>query len=412
MRRVLHVIETMAPAEGGPPRVVAGLLVAQRAMGIDAQVLCGDGAELPVHLAHWRAHAPGFAADAIHAVGGGASLVGRRAALQSWLRMHLHGFDVLHVHQIWRLVPTLATRMSRRMGKPYLIAPHTSMSPWALSQKRFKKSLARWLIWNRILRAAAGLHALNDLEATEIRACFGEEAPPIFVVPNGVSLGEFPAQSTLPAPPGLAGWLSAPAGAAPFVLFLARLHTMKGPDLLLDAFAALASRHPSLQLVFAGPDFGMLAQLRKRVSAHGLAGRVHFPGLVSGAERHWLLYNALCVCQPSREEACSLSILEALACARPVVISDRCKFPQAAAAGAGVVVPLATTPLSAALETYVSDPVRRARDGAHARALIEESYNLETIARLTEEMYVQAIAARDQPGNSGSTGTLTSPAQF
>jgi glycosyltransferase involved in cell wall biosynthesis len=400
----------MAPAEGGPPRVVAGLLVAQRAMGIDAQVLCGDS-DLPAHLAHWRAHTPGFPAGAVHAVAG-ASLLSRRAALQSWLRTHLHGFDVLHVHQIWRLVPTLATNISRHMGKPYLIAPHTSMSPWALSQKRLKKSLARRLIWNRILHGAAGLHALNDLEAAEIRCCFGANAPPIFVVPNGVSLSEFPARSTLAVPDRLAGFLSAPTGAAPFVLFLARLHTMKGPDLLLDAFAAVAGRYPLLQLVFAGPDFGMLAQLRKRVSAHGLAGRVHFLGLVSGAERHWLLYNALCVCQPSREEAFSLSILEALACARPVVISDRCKFPQVATAGAGVVVPLATTPLSAALETYVSDPVRRARDGEHARALIEESYNLETIARLTEEMYGKAIAARAQPGNSGSSGTLTSPAQF
>jgi len=401
----------MAPAEGGPPRVVAGLLVAQRAMGIDAQVLCGDGAELPAHLAHWQAHAPGFAAGAVHAVAG-ASLLRRRAALRSWLRTHLHGFDVLHVHQIWRLVPTLATNMSRHVGKPYLIAPHTSMSPWALSQKRLKKSLARRLIWNRILHGAAGLHALNDLEAAEIRGCFGAEAPPIFVVPNGVSLSEFPAQSTRPVPTGFAGLLSPPTGAAPFVLFLARLHTMKGPDLLLDAFAAVARQHPALQLVFAGPDFGMLAQLRKRVSAHGLASRVHFLGLVSGAERHWLLYNALCVCQPSREEAFSLSILEALACARPVVISDRCKFPQVATAGAGVVAPLSTASLSAALETYLSDPVRRARDGACARALIEESYNLEGIARLTEEMYVEAIAARAQPGNSGSTGTLTSPAQF
>jgi glycosyltransferase involved in cell wall biosynthesis len=173
---------------------------------------------------------------------------------------------------------------------------------------------------------------------------------------------------------------------------------MKGPDLLLEAFAQVAAAHPQLQLVYAGPDYGMLTQLRGRVAAHALAGRVHFLGLVSGAERHWLLNNAICVCQPSRAEGFSLSILEALACARPVVISDCCKFPQVATAGAGIVVPLSTSQLSGALDAYVSDPARRAHDGRRARALIESSYDLETVARLTERMYVEALAGTPRDG--------------
>jgi glycosyltransferase involved in cell wall biosynthesis len=195
--------------------------------------------------------------------------------------------------------------------------------------------------------------------------------------------------------------LSSPTGSAPFVLFLARLHTMKGPDLLLEAFAEVAGAHPQLQLVYAGPDYGMLAALRAHVAAHALASRVHFLGLVSGAERHWLLNNAVCVCQPSRDEGFSLSILEALACSRPVVISDRCKFPQVATTGAGIVVPLSASQVGAALDVYVSDPIRRARDGRRARALIEDSYNLENIARLTEEMYVKAIAGAPQDASGG-----------
>src|SRR5262249_42086221 len=338
-------------------------------------VLCGDEPALAAeHAAYWQAQRIGFPAGVVHGVAG-ESLLARRAALHRWLEAHLAEFDIVHVHQLWRLVPTLAANAVRRVGKPYLIAPHTSLSPWALQQKSGKKALARWLVWNRIFRGAAGFHALNELEAAEIRTLFAAARPAVFVVPNGVALEEFATERLAPVPAAFAGRFSVPEGAAPFVLFLARLHTMKGPDLLLEAFAALARQHPALQLVFAGPDFGMLGQLRKRVSAHGLASRVHFLGLVSGAERHWLLYNALCVCQHSREEASSLSILEALACARPVVISDRCKFPQVATAGAGVVAPLSTASLSAALETYVSDPLRRARDGARARALIEESYN-------------------------------------
>jgi glycosyltransferase involved in cell wall biosynthesis len=409
VRRVLHVIETLAPREGGPPRVVAGLLVAQRARGLEAHVLCGDGVDLPEHLAHWRAHAPGFPESAVHAVSG-SSLLGRRAALQAWLRAHLHNFDVLHVHSLWRLVPAIAANASRHLGKPYLIAPHTAMSHWALSQKRLKKSVARWLLWNRIFRGAAGFHALNEIEAAEIGDCFAADAPPIFVVPNGVSLAEFSGPPARAVPAALENLLSAPEGGAPFVLFLARLHSMKGPDLLLEAFATVAAAHPQLQLAYAGPDYGMLGRLREGVAAHALGSRVHFLGLVSGAERRWLLDNATCVCQPSRDEGFSLSILEALACSRPVVISDRCKFPQVAASGAGIVVPLSSAQLAIALESYASDPARRACDGRRGRALIEASYNLEVIAALTEEMYVKAVAGLQQAAGPRQRGGARWPA--
>ena len=390
MRRVLHVIETMAPREGGPPRVVAGLAVAQCAMGIDAHVLCGDGDALPEYLRYWEAHAPGFPSASVHSIAG-PGLWGRRAALRVWLRTRLREFDVVHIHQLWRLVPTVAASAARVLSVPYLIAPHTSLSPWALSQKSVKKRLARWLAWDRIFRGASGFHALNQFEAAEIRGCLGAGGAAVFVVPNGVSLGEFAGTASAPAPAQITRVLSTPEGARPFVLFLARLHTMKGPDLLLEAFARLAQERPALQLVFAGPDFGLLRPLQRRAAQLQLLERVHFLGLVSGSCRLWLLENAVCLSQPSRDEGSSLSILEGLACARPVVISEHCKFPEVATQQAGVIVPLAVPELAAALHLYAQDPARRRRDGRNARRLVESCYTWDTIARQAEQMYVQAV---------------------
>src|SRR5579862_3409936 len=200
MQRVLHVIETMAPHEGGPPRVVAGLAVAQRALGLDVHILSGDANPRDGLLQYWLDHVAGFPAAQLHAPGGGRSLAGRAAALRAWLDQQLRGFDIVHIHQLWRLVPTLAARACRGAALPYLIAPHTSLSPWALSQKRLKKLLARYLVWDRLLHGAAGFHALNELEAAEIRALCGERGPPAFVVPNGVALAEFtPRASRAPA---------------------------------------------------------------------------------------------------------------------------------------------------------------------------------------------------------------------
>jgi glycosyltransferase involved in cell wall biosynthesis len=409
MRRVLHVIETMAAREGGPPRVVAGLAIAQRAMGMEAHILCGDGRSLPEQLQYWRSHAPGFPADSVHAPDSrGGSLLARTTTLRGWLRAHLRDFDIVHIHQLWRLVPTLTAQWCRHTGTPYLIAPHTSLSPWALAQKKLKKSLARALVWNRNFSGASGFHALNEFEAHEIRAALGAAAPPIFVVANGVSPEEFAAQPLATAPAASAARLAGPAGTLPFVLFLARLHTMKGPDLLLEAFADLAPGLPRLQLVFAGPDYGMLAELQRRVAALQLAQRVHFLGLVAGAERLWLLQHALCVCQPSRDEGFSLTILEAMACGCPVVISDRCKFPEVARAGAGVIVPTSVPELSDALQLYASNSARRAADGGAGRALIEQCYTWDIIARQAQQMYVEALrggAAAQLPRREHSDAT-------
>jgi glycosyltransferase involved in cell wall biosynthesis len=395
MRRVLHVIETIAPREGGPPRVVAGLAVAQRSMGIDAHILCGDGRSLPEHLQHWQAHAAGFPSANVHSITTRSNThLARAAALRGWLRAHLHDFDVVHIHQLWRLVPTLAANSCRRLGTPYLIAPHTSLSQWALGQSKAKKTLARWLVWNRNFNGAAGFHALNDLEAAEIRECIGPSGPPVFVVANGVSLAEFPETPVASAPAAVDGLLSGPDGSTPFILFLARLHTMKGPDLLLDAFARVAGERPELQLVFAGPDYGMLDMLQRRVAELQLVDRIHFLGLVSGSDRLWLLANAVCLCQPSRDEGFSLSILEAMACGRPVVISDRCKFPEVARHSAGVIVPLSIPELATAFRLYTSDSARRAADGRSARLLVERCYTWDIISRQADQMYAQAVCRR------------------
>lgn len=370
----------MAPHEGGPPRVVAGLTVAQRALGIDAHVLCGDGMRLPGYLDYWQAHAPGFPAGNAHTFIPTRNGLGARAmALREWLAGNLAAFDVVHIHHLWRLVPTLAGYFCRQLGVPYLIAPHTSLSPWALGQKKLKKQLARLFVWNRILKRASGFHSLNDLEAEEIRGCMGRTCPRVFVVPNGVSLTEFPERA--------ASSVSDVADGRPYILFLARLHTMKGPDLLLEAFAGVAAAHPEMQLVFAGPDYGMLAALQRRTAELQLTARVRFLGLVSGSERLSLLRNALCLSQPSRDEGFSLSILEAMASGCPVVISEHCKFPDVARRAAGIIVPLSVPELAAALRSYAEDAPRRALDGRSARRLIEESYTWDIVGATTVRMY-------------------------
>ncbi len=126
------------------------------------------------------------------------------------------------------------------------------------------------------------------------------------VIPNGVD----------------AGLLDAVPVDGDYVLFFSRIdsHT-KGLDLLISAFTSLAGRYPDLRLVMAGYEFNRFSSLVADVPSH-IRGRISYAGFVSGVEKTALLSGARVVVLPSRHESQPVSLIEAAACAKPVVVSD------------------------------------------------------------------------------------------
>ena len=97
------------------------------------------------------------------------------------------------------MYPSLASfRWSRRGQRPYLVAPHGMLDPWAVSRAVWKKRLVAWWFEDAHLSGAACLHALAGSEAHAIRS-YGLDNP-ICVIPSGVDLPT----ETQPAPPGWA----------------------------------------------------------------------------------------------------------------------------------------------------------------------------------------------------------------
>ena len=64
------------------------------------------------------------------------------------------------------------------------------------------------------------------------------------------------------------------------ILFMGRLAPIKGPDLLIEAFAHIADRYPETDLMMVGPDCGMREALVARTEALGLSRRVRFTGFL------------------------------------------------------------------------------------------------------------------------------------
>lgn len=120
-----------------------------------------------------------------------------------------------------------------------------------------------------------------------------------------------------------------------YILFLSRIDIhQKGLDVLVDAFARVARRF-DCRLLFAGHETNSINHLLLRLPAH-LRERVEFAGFVSGADKVRLLSRAKVFVMPSRYEAHPISVLEALGCGRPVVVSDIPEFGYISRNGVGL----------------------------------------------------------------------------
>ena len=389
--RILHVIDSLPRENGGMPAVVVRLAVAQKAAGLEPAIVCHDERALREHIQWWSSQVLGFAAVKVIPCGW---LPSKAASL-------VRQFDVVHVHGVWTPVPTMMCWHALRAGVPTLLAPHGMLSTWSLEQKRPRKALSLALIWRRLVRNVTFLHALNQAEQQELAARF--RGTDIRVIPNGIFAEEF---ADLPHRGDSARVIPTLVDGRRYVLFLARLHFMKAPDLLIDAFARLAASVPDVDLVVAGPDYGMEATLRSQIRELGLSERVHLPGAVYGRAKLALLRDALCMCQPSRHEGFSVSMLEALACGVPVVTTQTANFPEVATEGAGFIAAADSESVSAALLALVQDEELRSRQSAAARELVSRRYTWEAVQGCALRVYDEAIAtARARGRASRAPGT-------
>ncbi len=182
------------------------------------------------------------------------------------------------------------------------------------------------------------------------------------------------------AVPGMAA--PPPEGSVPVVGFLGRLVPAKGVDVLLDACAQLKARGVAFRLVIGGdgPDRPALeAQAKEK----GLADVVRWAGWVT--DKAAFFKDVSLAVMPSRKEPFGLVMLEAMAAARPVVVSD-CTMPAEVVrrAQCGLVVPREdSAALADALEELLRDPEKRREMGRLGRAAAESTYSE---ARLGKEL--------------------------
>ncbi|PKO38926.1 MAG: glycosyltransferase [Betaproteobacteria bacterium HGW-Betaproteobacteria-18] len=277
--------------------------------------------------------------------------------------------DIVHLSGHWTLFNALIFRACRQLGKPYLFCPAGALKPFGRSL--WLKRLYDFLVGRKLTRSATACIAITEAERADFLAC-GVPDERVVVIPNGIDPDAYRLDDPLTA---IAEFRqSVGVGNARFILFLGRLNLIKGPDLLLDAFCQLDQSFADVHLVMAGPDGGMLRELKEAVSARGLAGRVHFPGYVGGLQKVVALHAATLLAIPSRREAMSIVVLEGGVCACPVLFTDACGLDDLAREGAGTMVQVSAVALAESLTTMLRNPERSRASACHLNAIIRRHF--------------------------------------
>jgi glycosyltransferase involved in cell wall biosynthesis len=185
---------------------------------------------------------------------------------------------------------------------------------------------------------------------------------------------------------------SGAASAVPTILFLGGTERRKGIYTLLDAFRIVRASVPDARLVVGGAG-GRLHDVRAAVNAMSEAAHVTLLGNVDRASVPDLIRGASLLCAPSNGEPFGMSLLEAMACGKPVVVTDAGGPQFIVDAAGGEKVPVGdAVALAAALARILGSQETQRAMGAYNRRLVERVYAWDRVIDRVEETYARAIA--------------------
>ena len=290
---------------------------------------------------------------------------------------------IVHQHGLWTYPSLVTQRMAKRHNASVIISVHGMLTPWALQHGAKKKKVALRLYEQNNLASADCIHALTPPEVDEIRA-LGIKTP-ICLVNNGVALEDNGSDSE---PTGR----ERPEKGE--LLYVGRLHAIKGISELLQGWAIYKAkcegakkRQWRLKIVGWG-DEPYRDKLLAMIAELDIGESVDLVGPQFGDDLLAAYKNADAFVLTSHSEAMPMAILEAWASGLPVIMTEECGLPEGYALGAA----MKTSTHPQEIAKTLADMAQMSKDsrrkmGSAGRALVEERYSWQSVARSFAAVY-------------------------
>lgn len=372
--KILHIIPTVNPKGGGPMEGVRQSGLRLQEMGHQVEVVSLDDPKSSF-LANYGL--------SVYALGPSKSSYQYNRRLIPWLNDHAKDYDAVVINGLWQYHSFGAWCALRSLKVPYFVFTHGMMDPW------FKltyplKHLKKWLYWPwadyRVLRdATAVLFTTEDerllarqsfwlYKAREEVVAFGTRSPP-----NDIETLREHFYTNHPT-----------LRSKRVLLFLSRIQEKKGCDLLVEAFAKVATLDSNLHLLMAGPDqTGLVAKLQVQAQRLGIADRITWPGMLQDNIKWGAFYASEAFVLPSHQENFGIAVAEAMGCGLPVLISDKVNiWREIEADGAGIVNADTVEGTEKTLRQWLTlDAEGRQKMAEQAKASFEQRFTVDTMAK-------------------------------
>ena len=327
--KILHVIASMDPEGGGVSQAVRNIIPELNQLGVSSVVATLDdpsaiflGKDLFPIVAlgpsktSWR-YSPKF-------------ITYLKDNVSNFTHVIVHGLWQFHGYAVWHVLRNL--RKQTKIETKYYIMPHGMLDPYfQKAPERKFKAIRNLFIWHlfesKIVNQANGVLFTCETELIlaketfenyhpkrELNVSFGIQPPPLkSEVLESNFYSNFPQLKS-----------------KRFILFLGRVDSKKGVDLLIKAYEEVYCKSTYQEeiphLVIAGPGletpFGI--DLKKMVEENNkLNNHVIFTGMQKGHEKWTLFYNCEVFVLPSHQENFGIAVAEAMACKIPVLISNQ-----------------------------------------------------------------------------------------
>ena len=375
--RILHLIASVDPAGGGPIEYAQTVSSEFSRRGHESIFITLDDPN-----ASWAKSFP----FTLHATGPARGLLQTSSGFAQTLLGLTPSCDCAIVHGLWNFSSIGGYDVLTKNKIPWVIFSHGMLDPYFRKIKPIKHIIkqAYWSLWQgRMLSdAAAVLFTCAEEQELARHAFVGHQRYNARVVAFCAAdqIGE---AADLPSgADGLADMVS-PLKTPQYWLFLSRIHPKKGIDNLIKAYARVADRDDCPHLVIAGPDsVGWQSKLKKLAFDLGVAGRVHFPGMLRGASKAAAFARAEAFVLPSHQENFGLVVAEALSAGTPVLISDKVNiWREIVDAGAGLSAPDTVEDTWRLLKRYLDLPSEsKATMRAAARPCYERHFSAQAAA--------------------------------
>lgn len=371
--RVIQVVPAVSIEASGPSHSVPRLCESLIRSGMDVQLAALDWSPLPVIFPYLK----------LFSLWRSPRRLCVSPSMRRWLEAEADSgkVDFIHTHGLWTMPNVYSGWACKTNRSQLVVSPRGTLSEWALARNPRQKRIFWWLWQAPVLRAASLFHATAEHEFEDIRRSGFRQ--PVCILPNGIDVP--PLEET-------------PKGTRRQLLFLGRIHPVKGIDVLLRAWQVVGRRFPDWDLCLVGPDSdGYLAEMKTLATRLRLE-RVVFRGPLFGEEKLRAYRAASLFVLPTHSENFGMTVAEALAAGTPAIVTKGAPWSGLDAKAAGWWIDIGVDPLVACLEkALATPPATLAEMGRAGRDWMLQDYSWEQIGTKLATTYRWVLEGGEAP---------------